>query len=91
MNTNHSALNHWLIQRATAILLLPTIILASSFQMSLICLNILVFWHIFLGLDEILADYVHHEVTRNLILILLRILILIVIKYVFVFVLTHVV
>ncbi|GJP46272.1 hypothetical protein CLOM_g16130 [Closterium sp. NIES-68] len=90
MNTKHSALNHWLIQRATAILLLPTIFMSTSYRMALISLTILVVWHLHLGLEEILADYVHHEVTRNLILILLRIFLLISIKYVFVFVLTHV-
>ena len=47
-------------------------------------LNILVFWHLYLGVEEILADYVHNEVIRNLFLILLRILIIISIKYVFV-------
>jgi succinate dehydrogenase hydrophobic anchor subunit len=79
---------HWLIQRATALLLLPTFILATSIQTALICLNVLVFSHLLLGLEEILADYVHHEVTRNLILILIKVLLLIISKYVFVFVLT---
>lgn len=81
---------HWLIQRATAVLYLPTIILATSIQMALICLNVLVLWHVYLGLEEILADYVHHEVTRNIILILLKVLLLIISKYVFVFVLTQI-
>jgi succinate dehydrogenase hydrophobic anchor subunit len=81
---------HWLIQRATAISFGPTIILATSIQMALNCLNILVLLHIYLGLEEILVDYVHHEVTRNIILILIKVLLLIISKYVFVFVLTHV-
>jgi succinate dehydrogenase hydrophobic anchor subunit len=76
-------LTHWLIQRGTASILAPTILLANV--STLICLNILLFWHFHVGIREILADYVHHEVTRDLILVLLRILIIIEMKYAFVF------
>lgn len=75
-------LTHWLVQRATAFLLIPTILLANA--STLIWLTILLFWHFHIGITEILADYVHHEVTRNLLLVLLRIFILIVMKYAFV-------
>lgn len=75
-------ITHWLIQRSTAILILFTLIIA-PFWLVLIALNIFVFWHLFLGLEEILADYVHNEIIRNLFIILLRILIIISIKFVF--------
>nr|YP_009277464.1 succinate dehydrogenase cytochrome subunit 4 [Psilotum nudum]AOH05934.1 succinate dehydrogenase cytochrome subunit 4 [Psilotum nudum] len=74
---------HWLIQRSTAAFPALTLIIANA--PILILLNILLFWHIHVGIEEILADYVHHEVTRNWILILLRILSLVIIKDVFVF------
>ena len=74
---------HWLLHRSTAMLIFSTFIL-SPFWFVLMALNILVFWHLYLGVEEILADYVHNEVIRNLFLILLRILIIISIKYVFV-------
>jgi succinate dehydrogenase hydrophobic anchor subunit len=79
---------HWLFQRATAVLLLPTIILSPSIQVALICFNLLVLCHLYLGFEEILADYVHHEVTRTILLVFLKIMLLIISKYVFVFVLT---
>jgi succinate dehydrogenase hydrophobic anchor subunit len=49
---------------------------------TLILLNISLFSHIHVGIKEILIDYVHHEITRNWILILLRVFCLIIIKYV---------
>jgi succinate dehydrogenase hydrophobic anchor subunit len=84
MNTKSlRPITHWLIQRGTAILILSTIIFA-PFWFVLIALNILVFWHLYLGLEEILADYVHNEIIRYLFLILLKVLIIISVKYVFV-------
>ena len=83
MKTHREPLGHWLLQRITAAFLIPTILIANV--STLILLNILLFWHIHVGIKEILADYVHHEVTRNWILILLRVFCLIIIKYVFVF------
>lgn len=83
METHRETLEHWLLQRITATFLIPTILIANV--STLILLNILLFWHIHVGVEEILADYVHHEVTRNWILMLLRVFCLIIIKYVFVF------
>jgi complement component 1 Q subcomponent-binding protein len=82
MQINRETMAHWLLQRSSALLLIPTILIANV--STLIFLNILLFWHLRIGIEEILADYIHHEVTRNFILMLLRVLILIVIKYVFV-------
>ncbi|CAH2057165.1 unnamed protein product, partial [Thlaspi arvense] len=45
--------------------------------------NLSVFWHINEGIEEIMADHVHQEMTRNLILVYLRLFLLIVIKDVF--------
>nr|WIA67086.1 succinate dehydrogenase subunit 4 [Pellia epiphylla]WIA67127.1 succinate dehydrogenase subunit 4 [Pellia epiphylla]WIA67168.1 succinate dehydrogenase subunit 4 [Pellia epiphylla] len=70
-----------LLQRITAASLIPTILIANV--STPILLNILLFWHIHVGIEEILADYVHHEVTRNWILILIRVFRCIIIKYVF--------
>lgn len=86
MNTKSSRngpITHWLFQRSTAILILSTLLLA-PFWFVLLALNIFVFWHLYLGLEEILADYVHSEVCKTLFLKLLKILIIISIKYVFV-------
>ncbi len=83
MKSHRGTLEHWLLQRITAAFLIPTILIANV--STLILLNILLFWHIHVGIKEILVDYVHHEVTRNWILILLRVFCLIIIKYVFVF------
>jgi succinate dehydrogenase hydrophobic anchor subunit len=83
MGTNRDTLVHWLIQRGTAALMVPTFLLANV--STLISLNLLLFWHLHIGLEEILADYIHHEVTRNLIVMLLRVLLLVAIKYSFVF------
>jgi succinate dehydrogenase hydrophobic anchor subunit len=83
MSTNRDTLVHWLIQRGTAALMIPTFLLANV--SALISLNLLLFWHLHIGLEEILADYIHHEVTRNLIVMLLRVLLVVAIKYSFVF------
>jgi len=49
-------------------------------------INIVLFWHFHIGLEEILADYIHHEMTRNLILMWIRILVLVLMKYLFWFI-----
>ncbi|PNY13807.1 succinate dehydrogenase subunit 4, partial [Trifolium pratense] len=36
---------------------------------SLLAANFFVFWHINAGIEEIVADYVHHEMTREFVLI----------------------
>ena len=45
--------------------------------------NLSLFWHINEGIEEIMVDYVHQEITRNFILVYLRLFLLIVIKDVF--------
>ena len=85
MKTNSSRpVTHWLFQRSTAILILSTFLFA-PISLVLFGLNIFVFWHLYLGLEEILADYVHNELIGNLFLKLLTILVIICIKFVFVF------
>ncbi|XP_058760630.1 uncharacterized protein LOC131633972 [Vicia villosa] len=50
---------------------------------SLLAANFFVLWHINAGIEEILADYVHHEMTREFIFISLRLFLIIAIKDVF--------
>nr|YP_009478063.1 succinate dehydrogenase subunit 4 [Anthoceros angustus]YP_009863126.1 succinate dehydrogenase subunit 4 [Anthoceros punctatus]AVP12867.1 succinate dehydrogenase subunit 4 [Anthoceros angustus]QKD76582.1 succinate dehydrogenase subunit 4 [Anthoceros punctatus] len=83
MKAHKETLGHWLLQRISAAFLIAMIFTANV--STLILLNILLFWHIHMGIEEIPTDHVHHEVTRNWILILLRIFSLIILKYVFVF------
>ncbi len=83
MSRNRDTLTHWLLQRGTAALMAPIVLIANA--STLISLNLLLFWHLHVGLEEILADYIHHEVTRHLIITLLRLLLLVAIKYAFVF------
>lgn len=83
MKAHRETLGHWLLQRMTAAPLISTIFIANV--STLILLNILLFWHIHVGIEEILTDYVHHEITRNWILILFRVFCLIIIKYAFLF------
>ncbi|GAA0167944.1 hypothetical protein LIER_22776 [Lithospermum erythrorhizon] len=45
--------------------------------------NLNPFWHIEAGIKEILMDYVHHEITLNVILVCLRLFTIIVTKDVF--------
>lgn len=83
MKAHRETLGHWLLQRMTAASLISTIFISNV--STLILLNILLFWHIHVGIEEILTDYVHHEITRNWILILFRVFCLIIIKYFFLF------
>ncbi|KAI7735178.1 hypothetical protein M8C21_032911 [Ambrosia artemisiifolia] len=46
--------------------------------------NLALFWHINNGMEEILADYVHHEMTRSLILVMMRLFLIVAAKDVFV-------
>jgi len=71
-----------LFQRITAAFLLPLIIIYKKVS-STFLLNLSLFWHINEGIEEIMADYVHQEMTRNWILVYLRLFLLIVIKDVF--------
>ncbi|WJX32990.1 hypothetical protein P8452_21248 [Trifolium repens] len=50
---------------------------------SLLAANFFIFWHINAGIEEIVADYVHHEMTREFVLISLRLFLIIAIKDVF--------
>lgn len=73
-----------LFQRITAAFPLPLIILYKKKKVSSTSLpNLSVFWHINEGIEEIMADHVHQEMTRNWILVYLRLFLLIVIKDVF--------
>lgn len=85
MKTRRETLVHWLLQRSTAFVLIP-IVWIMPLQ-GFVLINIVLFWHLHIGIEEILADYIHHEVTRNLILMWIRIFILILMKYLFVFLL----
>lgn len=71
-----------LFQRITAAFPLPLIIIYKKVS-STFLLNISLFWHINEGIEEIMADHVHQEMTRNWILVYLRLFLLIVIKDVF--------
>ncbi|XP_038685224.1 succinate dehydrogenase subunit 4, mitochondrial [Tripterygium wilfordii] len=48
-------------------------------------INSPILWHINDGIEEIIKDYVHHEVTRTWILVCLRLFYIIVLKDVFLF------
>nr|YP_010274263.1 succinate dehydrogenase subunit 4 [Calystegia soldanella]UJP67901.1 succinate dehydrogenase subunit 4 [Calystegia soldanella] len=73
-----------LFQRITAAFPLPLIIIYIKVKLSSTFLPIIsLFWHINEGIEEIMADHVHQEMTRNLILVYLRLFLLIVIKDVF--------
>jgi len=79
---NKEPLTHWLLQRSTAILLIPTFL--SATPSSLIVLNIVMFWHAHIGISEIVADYVHNAVTRVFVGILIQVVILIAMKELFI-------
>lgn len=72
-----------LFRRITAASLLPLIIISKVFSTFL--LDIYLFWHINVGIEEIMADYVHQGMTRNWIFIYLGSFFFIVIKDVFLF------
>ncbi|EPS74626.1 succinate dehydrogenase subunit 4, partial [Genlisea aurea] len=71
-----------LFQRITAAFQLPFIIIYKKVSSTFLP-NISLFWHINSGIEEIMADYVHQEMTRNLILINFRFFLCFVIKDVF--------
>ncbi|KAG5049791.1 hypothetical protein AAZX31_04G162200 [Glycine max] len=47
---------------------------------SLLFANFFVFWHLYAGIGEILADYVHHEMTREFVMISLRLFLIMALK-----------
>lgn len=71
-----------LFQRITAAFPLPLIIIYKKVSSTFLS-NLSLFWHINEGIEEIMADHVHQEMTRNWILGYLRVFLLIVIKDVF--------
>lgn len=73
-----------LFQRITAAFPLPLIIIYNKVSSTFLP-NLSLFWHINEGIEEIMADHVHQEMTRNWILVYLRLFLLIVIKDVFLF------
>lgn len=81
---NSQPIKHWLTQRGTAIVILLTLLLA-PFSVFAFVLTFSLFWHLYLGLEEILADYIHNEVIGILIITLLRIFLLFNLKYALVF------
>lgn len=70
-----------LFQRMTAAFPPPLISISKKVYTSLP--NLSLFWHINIGIEEIMADHVHQEMIRNLILVYLRLFLLIVIKDLF--------
>ncbi|OIV89868.1 hypothetical protein TanjilG_23133 [Lupinus angustifolius] len=50
---------------------------------SLLAANLFVFWHIRAGIEEILADYVHQEMTREFVMISFKLFLIIAMKDVF--------
>lgn len=72
-----------LFRRILAASLLPLIIISKVFSTFL--LNISLFRHIHVGIQEIMADYVHQGMTRNWIFIYPGPFFLIIIKDVFLF------
>ena len=81
---NSKPITHWLAQRISAIFILILLLLAPAWFL-LFGINVLVFLHLYLGLEEILADYIHNELIENLFLIFLKLFIFITIKYAFLF------
>lgn len=72
--------NNWLIQRATASVMTLSILFGNTKNVCL-SLSLVLFVHLYIGLQEIVADYIHHEMTRHLVTLLLRLFMIILIKY----------
>jgi succinate dehydrogenase hydrophobic anchor subunit len=73
-------LPNWLIQRATASVMTLTLLFGNTKNLCL-SLSLIVFVHLSIGLQEILADYIHHEITRHLVSTMVLVFIIILIKY----------
>nr|YP_008816078.1 succinate:cytochrome c oxidoreductase subunit 4 [Entransia fimbriata]AGZ90312.1 succinate:cytochrome c oxidoreductase subunit 4 [Entransia fimbriata] len=71
-------LSHWLIQRFTAFFLFCFLITPRTELFFIF--NIVLFAHVFLGVSEILADYVHNENTKLFAAFLLKVLCLLLAK-----------
>lgn len=70
-----------LFQRMTAAF--PPLFISISKKVYTSLPNLSLFWHINVGIEEIMADHVHQEIIRNGILVYLRLFLLIVIKDLF--------
>jgi hypothetical protein len=81
-NSSSKTKRSGLFQRITAAFPLPLIIIYKKVSSTFLP-NLSLFWHINEGIEEIMADHVHQEMTRNWILVYLRLVLLIVIKDVF--------
>nr|YP_009306097.1 succinate dehydrogenase subunit 4 [Corchorus capsularis]AOO95935.1 succinate dehydrogenase subunit 4 [Corchorus capsularis] len=73
-----------LFQRITAAFPLPLIIIYKKVSSTFLT-NLFLLWHINSGIEEILADHVHQEITRNWILVQLKLFFFFVIKEFFLF------
>jgi succinate dehydrogenase hydrophobic anchor subunit len=62
-NSSSKTKRSGLFQRITAAFLLPLIIIYIQKVSSTFLLNLSLFWHINEGIEEIMADYVHQEMT----------------------------
>ena len=71
---------HWRDQRITAVLLLPLFILFDVYSALLVILVVALSYHMYLGISNILEDYVHNQVTKKFCLVLLRVLAIILLK-----------
>lgn len=76
---------NFLLQRITAAV--PLLTLVSTNKLTTSIQNLALLFHINLGIEEIMADHVHNEMTRNWILVYFRLFIVIVIKNLFLFLL----
>ena len=77
---------HWRDQRVTAILLLPLFILFEVYLAILLLMIIVFGYHMYLGISNILEDYVHNQITKNFCLVILRVLTTIICKDLFLFI-----
>ncbi len=68
MKAHRETLGHWLLQRMTTTFLVPTILITNV--STLILLNILLLWHIHVGIEEI-GDCLRKNVKYILHLVLL--------------------
>ncbi|KAL0548755.1 hypothetical protein IC582_013225 [Cucumis melo] len=81
-NSSSKAKRIGLFQRITTAFPLPFIIIYHKVSSTFLP-NLSLFWHINSGIEEIMADHVHQEMTRNWILVYLRLFLFISIKDLF--------
>nr|YP_009430433.1 succinate dehydrogenase subunit 4 [Platycodon grandiflorus]ARR27565.1 succinate dehydrogenase subunit 4 [Platycodon grandiflorus]AWN57590.1 succinate dehydrogenase subunit 4 [Platycodon grandiflorus] len=83
-NSSSKTKRSGLFQRITAAFPLPFIIIYTKVSSTFLP-NLSLFWHINSGIEEIMADHVHQEMTRNWILVFFRFFLLILMKDLFLF------